>query len=763
MTARVKPFLAHSENSLKKTETVMEHLQRVAELAEAFTAIWGSAWEGRAAGLLHDLGKYGELFQGVLAGTEQKIDHSTPGAHAVLRRYGNPGIAAALAIQGHHGGLQTRIGDLRDSLKMDKPAKDGRRLASTDVTTLLTRYEADGGVWPPTGESLLPKQGAARLYEATMLDARMLFSALVDADYLATAAHFTEGPDGYRVREGGPALEPERGLELLTTYIHRVQADATQRGASAEMLTLRNDLMQACLDAAALPSSLFTLTAPTGAGKTLAMMGFALKHALTHGMRSIIVVLPYLSIIDQSAQVYGEVFTAMPRGYVLQDHSLAGEPGGHEDCTGFGSVSLAAQNWDAPIIVTTTVRFFESLFANRPGDCRKLHRLARSVIMFDEAQTMPVGLVVPTLAALSHLQSNYGASVLFSTATQPALETAYARAEQKKRRSVAGWRPREVVGNDLQLFDRARRVQVMWPREITKWETLADTIAAQKQALVIVNLRRHAADFFGRVREISPKDTYHLSTNMCPAHRLHVLGLVKDRLREGLPCRLISTQCVEAGVDIDFPAVWRALAPLDAIAQAAGRCNREGKLAAGTVHVFRPPEEHILYPSNDYEHAAVTLSGMLIDRPALDLLDPHVVQEYFNKYYEVDKPERKIKDELDNAITALDFQETAKHYRWIDGAGANVLVPYGPQKDIWQNLADQIREEGITAKWLRAARSLAVGVRGYVQRALSNISEEVKSRTGEPTGWYILLQESAYDPWLGLRMDEAPSDLRYMA
>jgi len=751
-------YKAHSKNNMGKEETVIEHVQRVAELAEAFTAAWDSAWEGRTAGLLHDLGKYGKMFQNRLNGSKEKVDHSTPGARAVLRHYGSHGIAAALAIQGHHGGLQSANPNvLKASLRMDKPAKDGRLYASTDVAGLITCYEGDGGVWPPVSESRMASQGQARLYEAAMLDARMLFSALVDADYLATEAHFNEGPDGYRVRDSGPALEPELGLQLLNAYLCGVRDQAIRWGVAVEMLALRDDLMQACLEAASLSPGLFTLTAPTGSGKTLAMMGFALKHALVHGLRRIVVVLPYLSIIDQSAQVYEHVFADMPPGYVLEDHSLAGEPGKDEDTT-----RLAAQNWDAPIIMTTTVRFFESLFASRPTDCRKLHRLARAVIMFDEAQTMPVSLMVPTLATLSHLQSDYSASVLFSTATQPALEAAYGRAEEKKRRSVAGWRPKEVVGDELRLFDRARRVRVEWPEKTTDWDTLADIIAAQRQALVIVNLRRHAADLFCRVQKRAPEGTYHLSTNMCPAHRLQVLAEVKTRLREGLPCRLISTQCVEAGVDIDFPVVWRALAPLDAIAQAAGRCNREGKLAAGIVHVFRPPDEPILYPSNDYEHAAVTLLGMLKGRPALDLLDPNVVQEYFRTYYEVDKPERRIAKGLDEAITALDFVATAEKYRWIDGAGANVLVPYASQEDIFERLADQVRIKGISAKWLREARALAVGVRGYGARSLLDICEEVKTHNGESSGWYILLQESAYDVYIGLKLDEAPSDSHYL-
>jgi CRISPR-associated helicase Cas3 len=605
------------------------------------------------------------------------------------------------------------------------------------------------------------------MYEAAMLDARMLFSALVDADYLATEAHFDEGPQGYRVREGGPALAPQYGLQLLETHLRSIREQAASRGAATEMLALRNDLTQACLDAASLPPGLFTLTAPTGAGKTLAMLSFALKHALTHGLRRIIVVLPYLSIIDQSAQVYESVFSVMPPGYVLQDHSLAGEPeekSGSEDRDYKPDpVRLLAANWDAPIILTTTVRFFESLFANRPSDCRKLHRLAHSVVMLDEAQTIPVRLMLPTLAALSHLQSSYGASVLFSTATQPALEMVYTRAEGQKRRSVAGWRPREIVSNELRLFERARRVQVEWPKETTAWDALADAVAEQKQALVIVNLRRHAADLFSRVRERTLEGTYHLSTNMCPAHRLQVLAGVRRSLQDGLACRLISTQCVEAGVDIDFPVVWRALAPLDAIAQAAGRCNREGRLTAGIVRVFRPPMEESLYPSNDYEHAAVTLSGMLKSQPELDILDPKVVQEYFRKYYEVDKPEQRIARGLDEAITGLDFIGTAEKYRWIDGTGANVLVSYAPQKPTFKRLTERIRSEGITARWFREARSLTVAVRGHIRGSLQDICEEVKTHHGDPSGWYVLLQETAYDEDMGLKLDEAPSDSRYVA
>jgi CRISPR-associated endonuclease Cas3-HD len=750
------PYWGHSENKAGNRETVIQHMQRVADLAEVFTAAWGSRWEGQAAGMLHDLGKYGELFQDVLRGKEHGIDHSTPGALAALQKYGLNGVAVALAIQGHHGGLVSANNRaFATSLNLGRARSDGLRYSSTELQTLFRRYEADDGSWPPGGCCRTAEQLKGQLAENAMLDARMLFSALVDADYLATEAHFEEEAEGYRCRPPGPLLEPGRALELLLAHVARLQAGSH---ASDEMRSLRSDLMQACLAAGKAATGIFSLTAPTGSGKTLAMMGFALQHAHANGLRRVIVVLPYLNIIEQSARVYEEVLSAaMPKGYVLQDHSLAGDPGGDED-----RLRLAAQNWDAPIIITTTVRFFESLFANRPADCRKLHNLANSVILFDETQTMPVDLAVPTLAALIELADGFGCSVVFSTATQPALEPVYMRAQAEKRRSRVGWHPREIAAAHLQLFARARRVEIKWPEGEISWEDLADDIAAHAQALAIVNLRRHAMGLFRAVQQRTSDGSYHLSTNMCPAHRLAVLCEVRRRLRAGLPCRLIATQCVEAGVDLDFPEVWRALAPLDAIAQAAGRCNREGRWATGLVHVFRPPGEQVMYPSSEYEQATVTLQQMLKKSPALNLHDPAVVSAYFDSYYAVDRPEERIKEELESGLKALDFQRVAQAYRWIDGTGASVLVPFAGQRSLFVELSSRARAGDFGARWMHEATALTVGVRGRQERSLTDIAEEVHTVKDRPSGWYLLLQESAYNSETGLDLAEGPADGRYL-
>jgi CRISPR-associated endonuclease/helicase Cas3 len=745
---------AHTTNDGRPWEPVIMHLTRVAELAEAFTGAWGSAWEGRAAGMLHDLGKYGELFQDVLKGRAHKVDHSTPGARAALETYGLPGLAVILAIQAHHGGLRSgHRATLLKSLRMDAPeSADGRRYAARDIPALLADFTNDGGVRPPAGDSRIGDSVKASLWDAAGLDARMVFSALVDADYLATAAHFEQPPEGYRVPAGGPALDPARGLALLEAHVAEV---AARTSASQEIRSLRHDLLCACLAGAEQKPGLFTLTAPTGSGKTLAMMAFALRHAALHGLQRVVVVLPYLSIIEQSARVYRAVFEALGSDYVLEDHSLAHEPeprgaAAEERDTGRDAVRVLAQNWDAPVIVTTTVRFFESLFANRPGDCRKLHNVARSVILFDEAQTMPSPLAVPTLAALAQLRSAYGCSIVFSTATQPALRGVFEAAEAARPRSAAGWWPAELADPGLRLFDRARRVHVIWPQKQTSWECLAGQVAQEPQALVIVNLRRHASKLFRLVRDAIAEGAYHLSTDMCPAHRIAALDEVRGRLKDGLPCRLISTQCVEAGVDIDFPAVWRALGPLDAVAQAAGRCNREGRRALGEVRVFRPPDERRLYPSDTYGLAATTLAQMLTRDPALDIHDPAIVHTYFERYFaSADQADKGLED----AILTLDFEAMAKHYRWIDDDGASLLVPYGPRRAEFGALAEQARGGRINAAWLRAARPLAVSVRGKLSRALWDRCEEVK-REGESIGWYILTDPAAYDPALGLAPDD---------
>jgi CRISPR-associated endonuclease/helicase Cas3 len=417
---------------------------------------------------------------------------------------------------------------------------------------------------------------------AAMLDARMLFSALVDADYLSAEAYEKSGMT-MNIREAGPLLKAQEHLHWVLNYVNGLTQTAR---ASKEILSIRSDLLRTCLEIAERGRGSYTLSAPTGSGKTLAMLAFALKHAQTHGLRRIIIVLPYLSILDKTVDVYRKILRDAGVDYVLEDDSLARDVGQAE-----GNARLLAQNWDAPIIVTTTIRFFESLFSNRPVDCRKLHRIANSIVLFDEAQTLPPLLATPTIAALSHLIHQYGCFVVFSTATQPAFESI---ADASEKLCGVRWQPTMVVADDLGLFRRARRVDVHYEPIPQSWENIAAQINSEPQALAIVNMKRHARLLFDLAKGNAQEGAIHLSTSMCPQHRRSKLQTVYQRLKEGMPCRLIATQCIEAGVDLDFPALWRALAPLDSMCQAAGRCNRNGSPQMGRMTVFTPDRKSVV-------------------------------------------------------------------------------------------------------------------------------------------------------------------------
>ncbi len=429
-------YLAHSANDYGRVDLLSEHLSDVAQLAAEFAAAFDASGEAKIAGLLHDIGKYGTLFQRRLEGKEHGIDHWSLGAWAALMKYQQQGVDSALAIQGHHMGLQQAA---KDSLSLLNPKKLEEyhplalRLSEPDPNLLLARLSGDGLTLPTSTETGHTLGGGLQTPSAAlMLDIRMLFSTLVDADFIATEAHFRPNSDGSKhYRKPGPVLEPGRDWKILSAYLQ----DLGKQSTAAETVNrLRADLLEACTAAACQSPGLFTLTAPTGAGNALSMLAFALKHAVRNELRRIVIVIPYLSIIEQTVREFRKVFAFFVGAhdtdeYLLEDHSLAGTKGSDIE---LGQIDvdaekeavrrtrLLAENWDAPIVVTTSVQFLESMFANRPRACRKLHRLAQSVILFDEVQTHRPDLAVPTLAALSRLAERYGSTVVFSTATQPA-------------------------------------------------------------------------------------------------------------------------------------------------------------------------------------------------------------------------------------------------------------------------------------------------------------------------------------------------------
>jgi CRISPR-associated helicase Cas3/CRISPR-associated endonuclease Cas3-HD len=768
------PIYAHSDNIFGRWHPLDDHLSAVAKLAKAYAG--ASAWadEAKLAGLFHDLGKYADRFQKRLEGKDSGLDHWSQGAWIALSQH--HAIAAALAIQGHHVGLQRGALPALRGMDLDKLAVRhpfNLHLSDPDARRLVQRAQADGLQFnAPTATAIALQDGFAKAV-AAMLDVRLLFSCLVDADFLDTEAHFEGYAKGKRPRPAGPTLDARAGLDALNRYMGEQIRASTQ--ADAQVLAVREALWRATGDAAPAEPGVFTLTAPTGSGKTLAMLRFALEHAAIHKLKRIVLAVPFLTVIEQTAREYRRVFAGFPDNFVLEHHSLAGlgEESEKRDAEGAQARQrrLLAENWDAPIVLTTNVQLLESLFSNRPSSCRKLHNLMEAVILFDEAQSLPQHLAVPTLAALSHLSAAYHSSIVFATATQPAFDTLH---EPVSKHAASGWRPIEVVPDHPELFRKLERVKVSWPTSGEKltWADLAAEIGNADQVLVVVNLKRHALALLDALGDTP--DVFHLSTNLCAEHRRAVLDKVRARLRNGLSCRLISTQCVEAGVDVDFPKVFRALAPLEAIAQAAGRCNREGRMNTngrlGEVTVFEPDVPFSgshnrpwtpVYPTWAYYQAASRTQTMLASAgdKGLDINDPNLFRNYYRQLYDMNDS-ASLNVELVKAIDEIDFPTIADLYRLIDQDAIQVLVPWADRWDDFQALRYEAEQTGITADWMRRAQGLAVGVYrrkdGPPAWAIpAKLRRRGKVDAGVSDEWFIL-EGDYYDDTLGLKPPEGP-------
>lgn len=744
-------YYARSGNRRGEWQRAKEHARNVAQSAAKFLGSTGVADEARLAGLLHDLGKYSECFQRRLHGLEHGLDHWSPGAIAALHQ--SRSVAAAIAIQGHHIGLQQANFLALQQMTSDRLTSNhplGLRLTESDTQLLLNRLSEDGIELPNLQSRLLNR---APETVADMLDIRMLYSALVDSDYL-DAERDKEG----RARPEGQMLEQERAFRVLMEHLQNLRDRST---ASEAVCQMRNSLFDACVTAGSEDERLWTLTAPTGAGKTLSMLAFALAYAIRHGLRRIVVVIPYLSIIEQTVQIYNSIFSSFGDGYVLEHHSLAEHDtvqsvGEAADADTPGPRRLLSENWDAPLVVTTSVQLLESLFANRPAACRKLHRLASSVILFDEVQTIPAPLAPATLAALSWLSRKYASTVVFSTATQPAFNHLDQQVSNLNG-GVCGWSPREVVPDCSHLFAFARRTQVTWPLpdQRNSWGEIASEMLCLSQVCCIVNLKRHAQDLLDALGEVGATGLFHLSTSMCPAHRRNRLSEINDHLRSGDEVKLVSTSCIEAGVDLDCPAMLRAFADVVAIAQAAGRCNRNDLLDVGMVRVFLPEEE--AYPSPAYRQAAdITMSILREMGPdALDINDPATFERYYRRLYDLAQPQNCPRaSELYQAIRSGHFPEVGRLYQVIDQSTINVLVPY--DLAAWESLVEDARRNGLSGGWIRRARAHTISLYRPADNApVHQYLEPVMLRNGDPSGdWFVYLEPGHYTDLAGLQVPQ---------
>ena len=590
----VTHFLAHTSPGGGPGHPLHEHLNSVANRASVFAEPLNSSEWARLAGLWHDLGKYRSGFQryirvvndahieGKLPSSSDKT-HSAAGALHALQaiegawgtQWSSLGRVLAYVIAGHHSGL----GDWVTGV--------GPRLLGTGAGDSQREYEEALGAcrkaeprlldWPTEFDlhtALASIPGPATPQPLTVsLWVRMLFSALVDADFLDTERFMDDGKAERRL--GFPRIETY--LDELDQHLaDKAAAVAVQGRATDPVMQARTDVLRQCRQKALLAPGVFTLTVPTGGGKTLSSLAFALRHASTHGKRRVIYAIPYTSIIEQTADVFGSIFGA---DHVIEHHSQFDTDARSETPRG----RLASENWDAPLIITTNVQLFESLFAARTSRCRKLHNIAGSVVVLDEAQLLPPEFLQPILDALGVLVTHFGVTLLLCTATQPTLTDSKRFDPRQSLRGLPT--PTPIIDDEASLFAGLRRVEIEWPEDLHTPMPLSDLVhrlVEHPSVLVVVNTRKDAAEIMTALDAVSGAPALHLSAAMCGQHRADVIAEIRIRLAarragtDARPLRVVSTQLVEAGVDIDFPVVFRSLAGLDSIAQAAGRCNRAG-------------------------------------------------------------------------------------------------------------------------------------------------------------------------------------------
>ncbi|MEI6985543.1 MAG: CRISPR-associated helicase Cas3' [Rhodospirillaceae bacterium] len=733
MTYLYNYIYAHSlkgSNSCDKWEALELHLRSVSDKCAEFSQFFGVAPLGSAAGLLHDAGKLRVAFQDYIRGKNSGAEHSICGAIMALDRYGSIiGKLLAYVIAGHHGGIP-------DGGAAPKGLDD--RLAEAKELRLL----ADMASWPDT--LVLPEISKLNIRNISRKDrafelhflTRMLYSALVDADYLETERFYSG--DQAKIRDQGAAITLGALAERLDRHLLTLGAVA-----ASGVLDRRADVLRGCREGAEAVPGVFSLTVPTGGGKTLSSLAFALRHAEKHGLRRVIYVIPYTSIIEQTVDVFRTAFGDLAEA-VIEHHSAA-KVHENKDRHGLKQLSVAAaENWDAPVIVTTSVQFFESLYSNKSSRCRKLHNIARSVVVLDEAQALPVHLLRPCIAALRELAEGYGTSVVLCSATLP--DWTQGPVFSQGFNAITELAP-DVAG----MFAELARVTCERAGRLDD-EELAQRLAAAPQVLCIVDSRPQAATLHYLVKAAAPEDegTYHLSAAMCPLHRTAVLSEVRRRLDAGAPCRLIATTVIEAGVDVDFPEVWRAAAGIDSLIQAAGRCNRNGKLEGkGRFVIFDTPRESALSDIKLRRQLAAPLLEKFPDPLALD-----AVRAWFRVLYGVksgDLDRKNIIGRIEENASQLDwpFRSIAEDFRLIDQATETVIVPWDQAT---RDLIDAVGKPGppVTLETRRKLQQVSVSV--YPNQFSALKAAGVLSQIGPEGEFNLLLDEKYYSAGVGLTL-----------
>lgn len=736
---------AHTHPDLPPSdwEPLETHLNEVATSAARFAAVFNAESWADLLGRCHDLGKGSADFQQYIrsrdpqtaenAGAEDtrrpgRVDHSTFGARYLVKALGGlSGHLLAFCIAGHHAGLP-------DWMASDDESAHSSLESRLDERRAIPHVEDPGLTLPSLALPFKFSSTKEAPFQLAFFT-RILFSTLIDADRTCTEAFCTPEVAEER-RQGRPTLVALR--DALDEYLLHME----QNSPGTEVNQQRKAVLQQCRAAAMMEPGFFSLQVPTGGGKTLSSLAFALHHATAAresavaAMRRVIVAIPFTSIIEQTADVYRKALGPLA-GRALVEHHSSVQPE-----TETRANQLAVENWDAPLIVTTNVQLLETLFSAKTTPCRKLHRIAGSVILLDEAQTLPVELLEPTLTALRELVRNYGCSVVLCTATQPALE-------RRPGFAIGIDDVRPIIADPKALFGALKRVTVQRVRKLSE-ENLVDRLVKEHEVLCIVNTRPHAAGLFHLLSQKSAHGSvFHLSTLMCGAHRRVLLRHIRELLAGRQPCRIVSTQLIEAGVDIDFPVVYRASAGFDSIAQAAGRCNREGRLPMGYTHVFDTEDE----PPPGFLRES-RQAGLECFSRFEDPLEPAAMQAYFERLYwgkrdvwDKYKILRMMQIDHGRHEAHFQFRQIADAYRLINAAQLPVLVPFGKKA---KQLLYQLTSGHVEFVPQRQLQSYLVSV---PERTLRAMEARGVVRAHE-SGVWLLVREDVYTEATGLKLDD---------
>lgn len=742
-------YYAHSNNgddSKKIWQTMEEHAIAVGEGAAHRAKIFGGEKLAEIEGLLHDVGKYCTEFQQRLGGAKHRVDHSTWGAKIASEMYGPWGMLMAYAIAGHHTGLMngketdsddTTISPLDSRLnKPDLPTLDECWKEELQLITPSELNEYYGDFFEK-GFELSEDRATFQM----SFFGRMVFSCLVDADFIDTENYY---------RELGkiPKRSDINQYDHLVTLRKKLTNAMSAFTQDTEINKIRNDIFLEVVGKAEEDQGFFSLNVPTGGGKTLTSLAFALDHAIEHGMDRVILAIPFTSIVEQNAAVYKDI---LGEENVLEHHSTFDHYERIQSDNVRDKMLMAQQNWDAPIVVTTAVQFFESLYANKTSRCRKLHNIANSVVILDEVQTLPTKQLLPCVYAIDELVRNYNTSVVLCTATQPAIE--------KNADFLDGLENvRPLIEDPIKLHEKLKRVEVEHVG-LLEDDELVERLIENNQVLCIVNSRRHGRFLYEQIRDRG-YECKHLTTSMHSKHRTLALDEIREDLDEGRECILIATSLIEAGVDIDFPTVYRAEAGLDSIAQAVGRCNRHGSRGVedSRVYVFQSSDEWPTPPDLLQFVSAARNVLFRHEKP----IEPEAIEDYFKQlYWQIGRDGLGF-DFLQNInncrVENIPYEDMANQVKLITSTMIPIIIPcyYGDDND------GEVRKLIERLKYVEFVGSIARKLQLYSvqipERAFKKLLDYgfVEYIESEKYGeqFIVLTNESLYDVDSGLNWED---------